>query len=237
MIRVLASNTEPWRGNRCLTRLRDGITHASIRRLIVAIAAVVAISGSLVGPAQAEQASSELEGLRWWAEVGLGYGHVERSADSGTLRDDSFALDFAGGLRVSPKLRIGLDLGGYNLQATCLSSPSHICTPSELDRGKGIEHLFIVADYRPGGRDGWLLHAGLGVGGYWAQSVNGNYNRVNSYGWGGELGTGYTWRIGSAAHLGVRAGYEFGHLNGNEGAGVPAFDYSALKLTVTLAYL
>jgi len=212
------------------------VAQASIGRLIVAIAAVVGIAGLSASPAQAEQTSSELEGPRWWAEVGLGYGRVERSAASGTLRDDSFALNLAGGVRISPKVHVGLDLGGYNLQATCLSTPSHICTSSESARGKGIEHLFIVADYRAGVRDGWLLHAGLGVSGYWAQSVNEYYNRANSYGWGGELGTGYTWRVGPACHLGARAGYEFGHLNGNEGAGVPAFDYSALKVTVTLAY-
>lgn len=208
----------------------------SIGRLIVAFAAAVGMAGLVVSPVRAEQASSELEGHRWWAEVGLGYGRVERSAQSATLHNDSFALNIAGGLRVSPHVKVGLDLGGYNLQSTCLSTPSHVCTPSELEHGKGLEHLFIVADYRPAVHDGWLLRAGLGASGYWDQSVSQYYNHDNSYGWGGELGTGYTWRLGSAAHLGLRAGYEFGHLSGAGGAGVPAFDYSVLKVTFVCAY-
>jgi hypothetical protein len=208
----------------------------SIGRLTVAFAAVVGISGLLVSPVRAEQPSSELEGHRWWAEVGLGYGRVERSAQPGTLRNDSFAFNIAGGLRVSPHVKVGLDLGGYNLQSTCLSTPSHLCTGSELQRGKGLEHLFIVADYRPAVHDGWVLRAGLGGSGYWDQSVSQYYNRDNSYGWGGELGAGYTWLAGSAAHLGLRAGYEFGHLGGSGGAGIPAFDYSALKVTLVCAY-
>ena len=209
--------------------------HTSIVRLIIASILIVGVAGLSVPPVQANQ-STELEGHRWWVELDLGYGRVERSAPSGTLNNDTFALNFAGGLRVSPHVKVGLDLGGHNLQSTCLSTPSHPCTPSELERGKGLEHLFVVADYRPGLSDGWLLHAGLGASGYWAQSVSQYYNRDNSYGWGGELGTGYTWRVGSAVHLGMRAGYEFGHLSGAENAGLPAFDYSAFKLTFACAY-
>jgi hypothetical protein len=81
-----------------------------------------------------------------------------------------------------------------------------------------------------------LVHAGAGAAGYWAQSVSQYYNRDNSYGWGAEVGTGYSWRVGSAGHIGARADYEFGHLNGNQGASVPAFDYSAVKVTVTFGY-
>ena len=198
-------------------------------------AAVLAIAGLLASSVQAEEASSKVQGHRFWAELDLGYGHVERSASSQTLSDDSFALDVMGGLSVSPTVKVGLDLGGYNLQSTCVSTPSHLCSPSESERGKGLEHLLIVADFRPAS-DGWLLHGGFGASGYWAQSVSQYYNRANSYGWGGEIGVGYTWRAGSATHVGVRVGYEFGHLSGNESAGIPAFDYSALKMTLALAY-
>ncbi len=200
------------------------------------MAAAVATCGLLWSPAGADEASSEARGSRFWAELALGYGRVERSASAQTLHDDSFALNLTGGLSVSPRLEVGLDLGGYNLQSTCLSSPAHPCTPLEMERGKGLEHLFVVADFRPAARDGWLLHAGLGGSAYWAQAVSQYYNRANSYGWGAEVGTGYTWRLGSRSHLGLRAGYELGRLGGNASAGVPAFDYSALKLAVSVAY-
>jgi len=203
---------------------------------IIAFASMLGIAALLASPVGAEDASSKPPSHRFWAELDLGYGHVERSASSQTLSDDSFALDFMAGLSVSPGVKVGLDLGGYNLQSTCASTPSHLCTPSESERGKGLEHLFIVADFRPAVNDGWLLHGALGASGYWAQSVSQYYNRANSYGWGGEIGVGYTWRAGSATHAGVRVGYEFGHLSGNESAGVPAFDYSALKMTFALAY-
>ncbi len=207
-----------------------------MERLISALATAVGIFGLSLSQAHAQEVSSEVQGHRFWGEIGVGYGHVERSASAGTLHDESFALDLAGGLSVSPQLKLGLALGGYNLQSTCLSSPGHACTPAEMQRGKGIEHLLIVADFRPAVRDGWLLHAGVGASGYWAQSVSQYQNRANSYGWGGEIGGGYTWKVASETHVGVRAAYEFGHLSGNEGAGVPAFDYSALKVTMTLAY-
>jgi hypothetical protein len=185
----------------------------------------------------AEDIRSGTEGNLFWAEADLGFGRVERRVTaSGSVSDDSVAGDFAGGLRVSPSWRIGLDLGGFNLQSTCLSSPTHPCNSQQLQRGKGIEHLLACADFRPSGADGWLLHAAVGGSAYWAQSVSQYYNRANSYGWGGELGTGYTWRFGMAGHAGLRAGYELGHLGGNLRAGVPAFDYSAFKLTLMLAY-
>src|SRR5215469_9791523 len=103
----------------------------SIGRLIVAFAAVVGMAGLRVSPVRAAQASSELEGHGWWAEVGLGYGRVELRAQSATLHNDSLAFSFAGGLRVSPHVKVGLDLGGYNLQSTCVSTPSHLCTSSD----------------------------------------------------------------------------------------------------------
>jgi len=194
------------------------------------------MAGLLVSPVRAEQASGDPEGHRWWAEVGFGYGRLELKAQSATLHKDSFAFNYTVGLRVSPHVKVGLDLGGYNLQSTCVSTPSHPCSPSDLEHGRGIEHLFIVADYRPAVHDGWLLHAGLGATNYWDQSVSPYYDHANSYGWGGELGTGYTWRLGFAAHLGFRVGYEFGHLSGSGSAWVPPFDYSALKVTLVCAY-
>ena len=107
-----------------------------------AVASLAVMAGMLVSPVRAEEASGQVQDHRFWAELGLGYGYVERSASSQTISDNSFALDVSGGLRVSPHVKVGLDLGGYNLQATCLSTPSHSCTPLETQRGKGIEHLF-----------------------------------------------------------------------------------------------
>ncbi len=213
------------------------MTHgSSIGRSTRSFATAVALAGLWAIAAGAEQGAAPQEGHGWWAEVDLGYGRLERHAQSTTLYNDSFAMSLAGGLRVTPHVMIGLDLGGYGLQSTCASTPAHFCTPSELERGKGLEHLLFVADYRPAIRDGWLLHAGLGMSGYWDQAVSQYYNRDNSYGWAAELGTGYTWRLGSRGHLGLRAGYEFGHLSGGQSAGVPAFDYGAFKLMLNCAY-
>ncbi len=169
-------------------------------------------------------------GERFWAEADVGYARLSRHAASESVRSNTFAFDLAGGIRVSPQLRIGLDFGGFTLQATCASP---FCNGQELEQGKGIEHLLAVADFRPRVRDGWLVRAGVGPSGYWAQSA-GNHSNWN--GWEAELGTGYTWRLGMAGHVGLRAGYGFGHVGGDSNRQIPEFDYSAVKVSVTVAY-
>jgi hypothetical protein len=42
-----------------------------------------------VNPVRAEDAPGQVQDGRFWAELGLGYGRVERSASSVPLRDDS----------------------------------------------------------------------------------------------------------------------------------------------------
>ncbi len=93
---ALNTNMDHRRSNSYSSWLRDQRTRTSIERLIVAFAGAVGISGLLLSPVRAQEASSAVEGHRFWGELGLGYGHLERSENSQTLRNDTFALNLAG---------------------------------------------------------------------------------------------------------------------------------------------
>ncbi|HJS91799.1 MAG TPA: hypothetical protein VJ738_17660 [Steroidobacteraceae bacterium] len=170
----------------------------------------------------------------FWAELGLGYARVERHENLQSVGDDSVALDFSGGLRVALPLWVGLDLGGYTIQVPCLSGVDPYCPGNQANRGRSIEHLLVGLDFRPRGEDGWLLHGGAGLNAFWAEQAG---TSAHCCGWEGELGTGYTWRLGdSSAHAGIRADYVYGRFEAGSNAGIPASDYSALKVMFTIAY-
>lgn len=170
----------------------------------------------------------------YWAELDVGYARVERRENLHSVGDDSVALDFSGGIRAGPRLRVGLDLGGYTLQVPCLSGVDPYCPGNQANRGRSIEHLLLGVDFRPEGEDGWLLHGGAGLNAFWAEQAG---TSAHCCGWEGELGTGYTWRIAdSSAHAGLRAAYVYGHFEAGASAGIPASDYHAVKIMLTIAY-
>lgn len=170
----------------------------------------------------------------YWVEVDAGYARVERQEYLHPLRDDSVAIDFAGGVRIGPRLTAGLDLGGFTLQIPCLAGRNPSCPGNQVNRGRSIEHLLAGVDFRPMGEDGWLLHGAMGFNAFWSAQAG---SSARCCGWEGELGTGYTWRIGnSSAHAGVRAGYAYGHFEADANAGIPPSDYSAVKVMLTIAY-
>lgn len=170
----------------------------------------------------------------YWAELALGYARIERQEHLNSVSDDSVAFDLSGGIRVAPRFRVGVALGGFTLQIPCLTGENPSCPGSQANRGRSIEHLLATIDYRPWGEDGWLLHAGTGFTAFWAEQAG---NSAHCCGWEGELGTGYTWRIrDTGAHAGVRAGYVRGHFGVSANGVVPASDYSGLKVTLTIAY-
>ncbi len=170
----------------------------------------------------------------YWAELGVGYARVERHENLHSVGDDSVALDLSGGIRIRPRFRVGLDLGGFTLQVPCLAGVDPYCPGNQVNRGRSIEHLLAGVDFRPQGEDGWLLHGGAGLNAFWAQQAGVS---AHCCGWEGEVGTGYTWRIGdSAAHAGIRASYVYGHFEAGANAGIPASDYSAVKVMFLIAY-
>lgn len=170
----------------------------------------------------------------YWVELDVGYARVQRYEHLHSVGDDSVALDFAGGLRAGPRVRLGLDLGGFTLQVPCLTGMNPYCPGNQANRGRSIEQLLVGVDFRPRGEDGWLLHGGVGFNAFWAEQAGPS---GHCCGWVSELGTGYTWRIGdSSAHAGIRAGYTYGRFEAGANAGIPASDYSALKVMLTIAY-
>lgn len=205
------------------------MTARSVKRLATFATLVL-----MAPPLWADGAYPMTQAKRYWAELDLGYARVERRESLHAVGDDSAALDFIGGLLVAPAFRVGLDLGGYTIQVPCLTGLNPYCPGNQANRGRSIEHVLVGLDFRPGGGDGWLVHGGAGLNAFWAQQAG---TSAHCCGWEGELGAGYTWRLGdSSAHAGIRANYVYGHFEAGANAGIPASDYSAVKVMLTIAY-
>lgn len=204
------------------------MTLGTLRRL-GAIAAVAAVAQPLWAANMDAPAPKPC-----WVELDLGYARVERQENMHSTGDDSVALDLSGGIRIAPRFRAGLDVGGFTLQVPCLTGQNPYCPGNQVNRGRSIEHVLVGIDFRPKLEDGWLLHGAVGFNAFWAEQAG---STARCCGWEGELGTGYMWRIGdSSAHAGVRAGYVFGHFEAGATAGIPPSDYSAVKVMLTIAY-
>lgn len=132
-----------------------------------------------------------------WGGIELGVGNVWRNTDP-THADTTWYLSFKGGLALSERLLVGMEIGGYTLEAGDLWNPSE---------GEGITQVFVIGQYYPGDRRAaWYAKGGGGYVSYWNNRPNGGEDT----GWGVTVGLGYDWRTDGFGSLGPVLSYSLG---------------------------
>jgi hypothetical protein len=189
-----------------------------------------------VGAPQAAAAGPNDPGLaRFWADFGLGYGHMSAGAsapaDSG---GGGVWLDAQVGGRLTSQWLVGFNLGGVGLHAASHNYDPNISYSSIY--GQAVTNAFLVMRFEPESDHGWWLGAGAGKVLYdnkALQAVSGNVRSGN--GTGGIARVGYDWRLRPRSHLEAALSFEAGRVALNAPFS-GRFNYSVLALSAHIAY-
>jgi hypothetical protein len=114
----------------------------------------------------------------WWLEVGFGYGRFHRTSDQAPGSSTaSFAEAFRAGYALGPRVRIGVSVNGWLLQAYNLTNPT---------LGESGTTVLALAQVFPFTRP-LFLEAGAG----YASNDSNHPGAWTTRGWGWAAGTGY----------------------------------------------
>jgi hypothetical protein len=153
----------------------------------------------------------------FWGGIDAGAGVLTQSFDEGDDEDDiAFYLGFKGGYAVNPHLLIGLEAGGWLLEASDFNEP---------DEGKGISQVFFITQLYPGKESGFFAKAG---GGYVSMWSNRPDDTRREQGWGLTLGGGYDLQLNEAVALSPFVNFNYGEA-GN-------WDYSAITFGIGVTF-
>jgi hypothetical protein len=115
----------------------------------------------------------------FWASVQFGYGALDYFSDQEPQRrEGTFALAFDVGGTPSRSLRLGVELGGWLMEASDVWDPT---------TGVSISQLVAFAEVYPWPARGVFLKAGAGRATY----TNHHPLQFGSSGWGGTVGIGW----------------------------------------------
>jgi hypothetical protein len=119
----------------------------------------------------------------------IGGGVLERKFPE-SRTDAKFYLAFKGGYRPTERLLLGVELGGFTIQAG---------SRWESGKGAGISQRFVIAQYRlqPGG-EGWYLKGGAGYVRYWDNRPG----SIEDDGRGALVALGRDWTINGFGRIG-----------------------------------
>jgi hypothetical protein len=135
----------------------------------------------LLAPARASQVEpvQVQKGPPWWVAAEFGEGQLKLSSDQQQgSRIATFSMGFAGGRRIGSRVRVGLHVNGWLLQAFDLNDPTV---------GESVSNVGGVLDVFPVARRGLFGRGGLG----WSSYTNNRPTGTNGNGLGWEAGGGY----------------------------------------------
>jgi hypothetical protein len=148
-----------------------------IRSSASSVVAMMILAGAAVVSAEETQRSG------FWGGFDIGAGYVDRSSGASQSSNGDFYLGLKAGYVVHPQILAGLELSGWNQQATDRDDPS---------KGEGLMQLFLISRLYP--MEDSNLFAKVGAG--WArQWVNGPVGKSALDGWGATLGVGYDYPL------------------------------------------
>ncbi len=136
----------------------------------------------------------------WWLTFALGSGQLKLDSDE-VQRDRVPALSvvFAGGHRVGSRVRAGVQLGGWTLQAFNLNDPTV---------GESVSAAMALADVFPLRTHPLFVRGGVGIGTY----TNNRPTGRNGSGFAWEGGGGYEIHLSRSLRLVPMVQYCGGHL-------------------------
>lgn len=164
----------------------------------------------------------------FWGGVDAGYGTLKRSRSvTGSADHNNFAMTFRGGYAWHPQLLLGVELGGWLLEASDYNG-------DDPSRGEAIETFLALAQYYPGAGTPWFVKAGLGGARYWS-------NHAGEESGGGPaamLGLGRDFPVSERWRVSASADYSWGRLNDiTSPPGVTQDErYRALTFRIGLTY-
>ena len=162
------------------------------RLLTSIVVPVVLMAGTSVAAAEETQRSG------FWGGVDVGAGYVERSVGSLESDGTDIYMGFKAGYAVHPQVLAGLELSGWNQQATDRDDDT---------KGEGLMQVFLISRLYPM-RDSNLFAK---VGGGWVrQWVNGPAGKSTLDGWGATVGVGYDYSLGENWAVTPFLNYSFG---------------------------
>lgn len=154
-----------------------------------------AILGALLTLPLGAQGAPTPRDDRWWGAIAAGYGSLRLEDRLGDVTTHgTFALHFSGGYALSPRLRVGLTLGGWLLEAFDLNDPS---------TGRAVSHFGAIVEAQPFATVPLVLSGGSGSTAFTARAPGAS----DTDGWMWTAGLGYAavrrgrWRVVPGVHV------------------------------------
>ena len=178
--------------------------HTRRRWVLVRTAALHAtlLAGLLPGFDHAMAAEGELQpnDKAWWVAMDAGGGGLALASDQFKgARELRFALGLAGGHRIGGRIRAGLQVNGWLLQAYDYHN---------MDQGKSVSNVLGIVDVFPIRRASLFVRGGVGV----AMYDNWRPFQAGSHGVAGTGGVGYEYRLNRHLSLAPIVQYSKGTL-------------------------
>ncbi len=153
--------------------------------IALAAAALVLLAGAR---AAGVPASGPLDVGHLFFAGDLGVGQLRRSG--GGFDDDQarFYMAGSGGFAVSSRVLLGLEIGGWLVEAGDIDDPG---------RGAGVAKLFVTGRVYPFRMSGFHVRAGAGAVNAWENAPDG----IDAWGAGWEAGIGYDVSLTYSQHI------------------------------------
>ncbi len=163
----------------------------------------------------------------WFVTFDLGEGQLQYTTDQAKgSRTPTFALAFSGGHRLTNQARVGLQVGGYLMEASNLNDPT---------KGVSVSHVFGFVDVFPVRRKGFFVRGGGGLAMY-----DNNHPLTNgSHGAGWMAGAGYEIPIaGDSFKIAPMVVYSAGTLGSSSTSFPPETNrrYSAIEFKASIIW-
>lgn len=127
----------------------------------------------------ARAAPDSTSGPVWFASIALGYGRLSVRSDQATAPDHgAFTLSLRGGRAINERLRVGLDVAGWLIEAGDVADPS---------KGASVSVTDLFAQVFPSSAVPWYVELGGGYAKY-ADNAPDNFG-ADGLGW--TIGVGY----------------------------------------------
>lgn len=124
---------------------------------------------------------------RWWFGMDLGAGQLHQTVLDFSQDSVRFYANFAGGVAINPQLLVGVEVGGWLLEASDYNDPS---------RGAAISPLFFTARIYPSKMSAFHIRIGGGLVDAWDNAWG-----TSQWGTGLEVGAGYDVRVRSRIYV------------------------------------
>jgi hypothetical protein len=147
------------------------------------------------------QSSAEESRTGFWGGLDIGVASVNRSYSmTASTSQTTFALTLSGGYAWDPRLLLGIELGGWTLQA------SDWWWNPDSSQGEAIETVFAIARYYPTADSKLFVKGGGGLVHYWTNRPG----ESGANGWGGMIGVGYDVYVRGSIRVAPFVSYSFG---------------------------